>query len=546
MRHILIILLLTQFQIVFSQNETCNFKFRVYLKDKQIADFDNVDPLTILSQKSIDRRKQQGVDIDSTDYPVFSTYKQIIKELGGEIVAESKWFNTLVVQCTDSAQINDLNDLNFIDSVKFVWRGSKVNDTEKMRPRLNAVNCNSDTLHDSWFGISAPQFELHNAHYMLNAGFRGKGIDIGVIDAGFTNVDVIPSFLHSFISGYKNFVPADDVFSANDHGTRVFSTMAINLPSKVMGSAPQASYYLMRSEDGETEFPVEEDYWVAAIEYADSVGVKLVNTSLGYNLFDDSSLNYTHKELTGKSSFMSRAADLAFDKGILIVGSAGNEGNKSWGKITVPGDSEKILTIGAISLDSTIVSFSSRGPTADGRIKPDFVSIGKNTITVDQRGVVGMTNGTSFSSPFLTGLIGSLWSVNPEMNRNQLIDIVRQSAHQFHNPDSIFGYGIPNFEIAYRDVLKSLKQESDSVTTDLITVRKTEGNFLIITLNEPEYQSQSYTLRILDEKGYSIITEFFESSDIVFELTDQVRNNNVELYIVTQSPFAQHTVRYKI
>ena len=132
------------------------------------------------------------------------------------------------------------------------------------------------------------------------------------------------------------------------------------------------------------------------------------------------------------------------------------------------------------------------------------------------------------------------------MNRNQLIDIVRQSAHQFHNPDSIFGYGIPNFEIAYRDVLKSLKQESDSVTTDLITVRKTEGNFLIITLNEPEYQSQSYTLRILDEKGYSIITEFFESSDIVFELTDQVRNNNVELYIVTQSPFAQHTVRYKI
>ena len=546
MRYLIIALLITQFQVLFCQNETCNFKFRLYLKDKQTVDFTNIEPLTILSQKSIDRRKQQGVDIDSTDYPVSSTYKQAIQELGGEIVAESKWFNTLVVQCTDSAQIKDFEGLSFIDSVQFVWRGYPVKRIEQMRPRLNEINCSSDTLHDSWFGISASQFELHNAHYMLNAGFRGKGIDIGVIDAGFTNIDVIPSFLHSFISGYKNFVPDGDMFLSIDHGTRVASTMAINLPHKVMGSAPQASYYLLRSEDEKSEFPVEEDYWVAAIEYADSVGVKLVNTSLGYNYFDDSALDYTHKELTGKRSLISRAADLAFDKGMLIVGSAGNEGNKPWGKITMPGDSEKMLTIGAISLDSTIVQFSSRGPTADGRVKPDLVSVGNKTITIGERGSVEMTNGTSFSSPFLAGLIGSLWSVNPQMNRNQLIDIVRHSAHQFHNPDSIFGYGIPDFGVAYRDVLKSLKQESDSVTTNLMNIRKTDNNFLVIALNEPEYQPHSYSLHILDENGNTLLTEHFGSSDVVFELTKQVKEENAELFIMTQSPFEQLTIRFKI
>src|SRR5699024_5908236 len=226
--------------------------------------------------------------------------------------------------------------------------------------------------------------------------------DIAVIDAGFTNVDVIPWFTHSFINGYKNFVPDGTIFSSIDHGTKVLSTMALNFPHKFIGSAPQASYLLLRSEDEHSEFPVEEDYWVAAIEYADSLGVRLVNTSLGYNHFDDSTLNYTYKELTGNKSFISRGANTAFDKGMLIVGSAGNEGNKEWGKVTMPGDSKKMLTIGAVALDSTVATFSSHGPTLDGRIKPDLVSIGTMTATVGQYGLIEYTNGTSFSSPFLT------------------------------------------------------------------------------------------------------------------------------------------------
>lgn len=546
MRYLIIVLLFTQFQIAFSQDESNNFKFRVYLKDKDVKEFEETDPKDYLSQKAIDRREEQCVDVNLTDYPVSTIYKRTIEELGGEIVAESKWFNTLVVQCADSIQIREFEGLNFIDSVKFVWRGQPFKDDEMMRPRLKSLDCAADTLQDSWFGVSAPQFEMHNAHHMLNAGFRGKGINIAVIDAGFTNIDVIPSFSHSFILGHKNFVPDGGIFSASDHGTKVVSTMAINMPNKVMGSAPQAFYYLLRSEDERTEYPVEEDYWVAAIEYADSIGVKLVNTSLGYNHFDDSTLNYTHNELTGKRSLISRAADLAFDKGMLIVGSAGNEGNKSWEKITVPGDSEKVLTVGAVSLDSTIANFSSRGPTADGRIKPDLVSVGKQAITIGQRGVVGTNNGTSFSSPFLTGLIGSLWSVNSQLNRNQLIDIVRRSGHQYHNPDSIFGYGIPNFEIAYRDVLKTLKQESDTATSSLIRISRTKNDYLIIALNNPKYQHHSYSLRILNEKGNTILSEHFESSDFVFELTKQIKEENAELYVVAHSPFEQRTIRFKI
>ncbi|MDD4728240.1 MAG: S8 family serine peptidase [Dysgonamonadaceae bacterium] len=546
MRNFILLLLAVQFHFITAQDQLNHFKFRVYLKDKPTFDLAKVDTLSLLSTKSLERRKEQKVEIDSTDFPLSVRYKEIIRRQGVDIVAESKWFNTIVIECSDSVDIKKIQNLNFVDSTKFVWTGISKSSCNYVRPRLKAVNYETDTVHNDYYGVSEPQFTLHNANYMLNAGFMGKGIDIAVIDAGFTNLDVIPSFVHSFIVGNKNFVPGSDIFSVNDHGTKVLSTMAINLPNKVMGSAPHASYLLLCSEDPSTEFLVEEDYWIAAIEYADSIGVKLVNTSLGYNQFDDSSLDYTHEELTGKTSLMSRAVDKAFDKGMLIVGSAGNEGNKSWEKITVPGDSKSMLTVGAISLDSTIASFSSIGPTADGRIKPDLVSIGRGAVTIDATGEIGYHNGTSFSSPFLAGLIGSLWSVNPKLNRNELIDIVRKSGHQFNQPDSIFGYGIPNFGIAYQAVLNTLKQADKYFENDLMQVSVTNKDLLVITVNDTQYQPQSYSLRILNEKGNPLVKEPFESYDYIYTLTEELIEENDELFIVVQAPFEQNVVRFKI
>lgn len=546
MRYLFIVLLIAQFQITYSESDTLRYKFRVYLKDKHTSDSVKTNPLAYLSQKALDRRKEQRVEVDSTDYPVSHIYKQIIIDQGVDIVVESKWFNTVVVYCEDSLQIRKIDSFSFVDSVKYVWRGKRYTQKEQMRSRLMPIDCVNDTLMESYFGISDKQFAFHNAHLMHNAGFQGKGIDIAVIDAGFTNFDVIPWFAHSFINGYKNFVPNGTIFSSIDHGTKVLSTMALNFPHRFIGSAPQASYLLLRSEDEQSEFPVEEDYWVAAIEYADSLGVKLVNTSLGYNHFDDSTLNYTYKELTGNKSFISRGANTAFDKGMLIAGSAGNEGNKEWGKITMPGDSKKMLTIGAVALDSTVATFSSHGPTLDGRIKPDLVSIGTMTATVGQNGLIEYTNGTSFSSPFLTGLIGSLWSINPKLNRNELIDIVKKSAHQYQYPDSIMGYGIPDFKVAYLNVLKTLKQEDNDATNDLIRVSLTDNKLMVIQLNDPKYDFHSYSLRLLNEKGELILDENFESYDYVFIVSDTIKKENSELFVVVQSPFEQLTLRLRI
>jgi subtilisin family serine protease len=224
----------------------------------------------------------------------------------------------------------------------------------------------------------------------------------------------------------------------------------------MVGSAPEASYYLLRSEDSKSEFPVEEDYWVRAIEYADSIGLDIINTSLGYSHFDDKALSYTHNDLNGEVSIMSRAADLAFEKGMIVIVSAGNEGEDEWQKSTPPADAKNVIAVGAVSTDSVIAPFSSHGFMADGRIKPDLVSVGRRTITIGEDGTIGRTNGTSLSSPFLAGLITSLWSVNPELHRSKLLDIIIKSADRYENPDTVYGYGIPDFQKALREVEKTL------------------------------------------------------------------------------------------
>lgn len=436
-----------------------HYKFRVYLKDKGRNDYSIDNPTQFLSEKAIERKILQNSRIDETDFPICTDYINLVKKAGGNIISHSKWFNTLVVEVNDSLKINDINSLSFVDSVKYVWRGAAGNYKKTLRPRLKQnITCRAEII-DSIYGFSSEQFKFHNADKLYECGFRGKGINIGVIDAGFTNYDVIPAFENVNLLGYENLVPEGDLFSTSDHGTKVLSTMAVNLPGMMIGSAPEASYYLLRSEDVTSEFPVEEDYWVRAIEYADSVGLDLINTSLGYNEFDDKYLNYSHEDLNGETSFMSRAADMAYEKGMLIVVSAGNEGNKTWKKSTPPGDAKNVVTVGAVGTDSLIATFSSHGILADGRIKPDMVSVGKATVTIGRDGTIGNTNGTSLSSPFLAGLIASLWSVNPTLHRSELIEIVMRSSDRYDSPDAVYGYGIPDFQKALTEVLKTIEIE---------------------------------------------------------------------------------------
>ena len=323
--------------------------------------------------------------------------------------------------------------------------------------------------------------------------------------------------------------------------------MAVNQPGRMMGSAPEASYWLLRSEDVVSEYPVEEDYWVQAIEYADSVGVDVVNTSLGYNHFNDTSLNYKHSDLTGTVSIMSLAADKAFQKGMIVVVSAGNEGNKPWQKSTPPGDAKDVLAVGAVGTDSVIASFSSRGQIADGRIKPDLVSVGRGTVTLGQNGLIGSTNGTSLSSPFLAGLIASLWSVNPELHRADIIDIVKRSSDRFVSPDSVYGYGIPDFKKAMEKVLETLPVHSKRVGDDAWQIEPDPSGGYQVKRVDPRFSGDAYCVKLLDESGHVVSEHSFGDDGMVLvPLSKELGKKNRYLYFVLQEPFKQHTYRVRL
>ncbi|MDR2816416.1 MAG: S8 family serine peptidase [Proteiniphilum sp.] len=523
------------------------YKFRVYLKDKGNTPHSPDNPGAFLSGRAIERKKKEKVEIDESDLPISPDYFTLAENAGGKVVTHSKWFATLVVEVSDSMRIGNIESLSFVDSVKYIWRGNKPFQRSEARPRLSPVGRDVIADADTEYGFTAAQFRMHNAVVMADAGFRGKGMLIGVIDAGFTNFDVIPRFESVRLGGYMDFVPGGNIFASSDHGTKVLSTMATDLPGLMMGSAPEATYWLLRSEDTTSEFPVEEDYWVRAIEFADSLGVDVINTSLGYNSFDDKSLNYTHALLNGNVSLMSQAAGKAYEKGMLIVVSAGNEGNKPWQKTTPPADAKNVLAVGAVGTDSIIASFSSHGLTADGRIKPDLVSVGKKTVTIGRDGLVGETNGTSLSSPFLAGLIASLWSATPSLHRSEVLDIVKRSSDRYANPDSVYGYGIPDFYRAMNEVLGKLEIYPQKVADNGWIIHPDPSGGYMVGLSDPAFSPASYSFRILDESGYLLSAYRFKKDNTQFvPLPDNIRKNNRFLYFVTEEPFKQGVYKVEI
>ncbi len=546
MRNLSILILLCSALCSFGQASphSLHYKFRVYLKDKGETTYSLDEPARFLTKKAIDRKQRQNVVIDETDFPISRDYFRLMKLAGVEVVSHSKWFQTMTVQVVDSLTINRVLSLPFVDTVQYVWRGKDWRSSVQMRPRLERSGAVPSGKEDQPFGLTDNQFAVHNAQKLLLAGFQGKGIEVGVIDAGFTNFDVIPWFDTVKLSGFKNFVPESDIFATSDHGTKVLSTMAVYQPGLMMGSAPEAAYWLLRSEDVRSEYPVEEDYWVRAIEYADSLGIDLINTSLGYNRFDDNHLNYSFSDLTGEVSFMSRAADVAFEKGMLIVVSAGNEGNKPWQKITPPGDARHVLAVGAVGTDSVIASFSSHGLMEDGRVKPDLVSVGKGTITIGQEGLIGFTNGTSLSSPFLAGLIASLWSVNPDLHRAELIDIIKQSSDRYLMPDSVYGNGIPDFQKAMPKVLATLPVVEAPHTEESFSLSRPSVNDFLITFTQTDLSPDDWYVCLLDESGELISTHTSDKESFRVSVPGAYKKTSQFVHLLIKSPYLQKVLRF--
>lgn len=432
---------------VWAQQDT--LKYRINLKDKAATTYSLKHPEKFLSEKAIARRKKQNLPVDSTDLPVCKQYVDEIRRQGVTVVVTGKWDNFVTVSCNDSTIIDRIAALPFVRSAEKVWTAPKGDKPMMATERDSLIN--TPKIHpDSIYGAAITQIQLSNGHKLHEAGFKGQGMTIAIIDAGFHNADKITAMQNIRILGVKDFVnPQADIYAESSHGMMVLSCIGMNQPEVMTGTAPEASFWLLRSEDEYSEHLVEQDYWAAAVEFADSVGVDVLNTSLGYYAFDDPSKDYKYRELDGRHALMSRQASRIADKGMVLVCSAGNAGMGPWKKISPPGDAENVLTVGAVNKKATLAPFSSIGNTADGRIKPDVVAVGEGSDVIRTDGNQGRANGTSFSSPIMCGMVTCLWQARPELTAKELIELVRQSGDRADYPDNIYGYGVPDMWKAY-------------------------------------------------------------------------------------------------
>lgn len=426
--------------------------YRLYLKDKDLdhTPFSVKRPSEFLSQRSIDRRKRQGIPVDLTDLPVAPAYEKQVAEAGFEIVGKSKWNNTLLIRIHKDKELRKLEGLEFITKRKKVFQAP---DSVSQRMRSNVRNgLNEWSQGDEFYGAADAQLKSLNGKKLHENGYRGKGMMIAVFDGGFMNADKIPALHKIKLAGVKDFVVPESksVFGEMEHGTMVLSTMAANAPDFYVGVAPEAQYLLIRCEDERTESLAEEDYWASAAEYADSCGVDVINSSLGYHGFDDSSMDHHYYEQDGNTALISRTASMCADKGIVCVNSAGNDGMGSWKKINFPADAKDILTVGSINEHGMNAAFSAVGPTADGRIKPDVMAFGSPTCVITGRGSIINDNGTSFSSPLVAGMVACLWQALPGKTAKQIIKLVKLAGDNQQHPDNVFGYGVPDFWKAYQ------------------------------------------------------------------------------------------------
>lgn len=428
-----------------------SYCFRVYLKDKGPSEYTLEYPEAYLSHEALERREKRGIPITESDLPVSSAYLDTLEANGGRPLVQSKWFSTVVVSMSDSIAVTRLEQLPMVDSVRWVWKGEWLPPESAGKERLLPEAQPLKTP----YGYADKQIRMLKGEKLHALGFRGEGMRIAVIDAGFKHVDRISAFDSLKLIGTHNVVyPGSTVFAADDHGTKVLSCLAADAPGRMVGTAPHASYLLIKSEISESEYPIEEDFWTAAVEYADSVGVDVISSSLGYFSFDADDVSYRHADLDGKTALISRAAGRAAEKGILVFCSAGNEGNGEWRKITVPADAPGILTVGAVDSDKKKSRFSSVGFTADNRVKPDVAALGGGCCVIDADGQVGYASGTSFSTPILAGLGACLWEALPELDNRAIRQLLRESAKRYKKPDPEVGYGIPDVYKAYRKGLK--------------------------------------------------------------------------------------------
>lgn len=454
-------LILAGYTAMAQNTPTC---YRISLSDKNNSPYSISNPSVFLSQRALDKRARFNIAITEQDFPVNPQYIQQIKAIDAniQVLCTSKWMNTVTVYCPDSTKPATISALPFVTNVLPVADY----DLQGMKKQLQTFENNyvsivsnpaKDSMADLDYGEGYRQIALHNGHLLHKEGFLGNGMLIAVFDAGWAGVDTSvyfhPLFENGQILGTRDLIPGrHNVFEGHYHGTIVSSTMAILAEGTLVGTAPKANYFFIRSEHPLSEELIEEDFWAQAAEIADSLGADVINSSLGYTTFRDFPQgDFTYEDVDGVTSIASRAATILGQKGVVVCVSAGNEGTSPWYHIGHPADAFDILAVGAANVMGHIAGFSSRGPSYDGRVKPDITSVGVNTTCIWPDDRLGEADGTSLACPVAAGLCACLWQALPEKTASEIMQIVRESSSCYNNPNDSLGYGIPDFYAAYQN-----------------------------------------------------------------------------------------------
>ncbi len=453
------------------RSQLADSRWIIVLRDKQSTPYRLDNPAAYLSGAAIQRRVRQQIPIDSSDLPIDPAYLDSISAVPNvSILNVSKWMNQVLIKTTDPNALAAINAFSFTLKTAVIAArvipGAGRSTRNKMAPDgIQSAGKNVGLLHKREsgsggnllnYGYSYDQIHIHKGEWLHNQGFTGAGLTIAILDDGFYGWLSNPAFdsvrWNNQVLGTYDYVNQKTSVNEEDaHGMHCFSILAANVPGIMVGSAPKARYWLLKTEDVHSEYPVEEQNWAAAAEFADSAGADMISTSLGYVHFDDSTLDHPYAERDGHSTLITKAANYAVSKGMIVTASAGNTGNAADDSkyVVCPADGDSVLAVGAVDAGGVIGSFSCQGPNAAGRLKPDVVSVGAGTIIAETDGSAGRGNGTSYSNPNMAGLVACLWQAFPACSSRQIMDAVRKSSDRYAHPDAHYGNGIPDFREAY-------------------------------------------------------------------------------------------------
>ncbi|MGZ8539142.1 MAG: S8 family serine peptidase [Chitinophagaceae bacterium] len=503
-------------------------RYVVQLKHKGATTYSLANPSPYLSQRAVERRIRYNIPIDSTDLPVPVSYLSQIQNIPGVTILNiSRWLNAITIQTTDANAIATINALPFVQEISTIAArpGTKINKHKEEIMTIPGASARPGQIKTDYFNYGANSFNeihLHNGEFLHNLGLRGQGMQIAMMDGGYFHYTSLKAFdsvnANAQVISTWDFVSGNaSVVEDNAHGMQCFSIIAANIPGQFIGKAPKASFHLFRTEDVSSEYPIEEFNWACGAEKADSAGADIISSSLGYGYgFNDPVPDYPYSDLNGDITISAKAADLAAKKGLLVFNAAGNSGNDYWRMITTPADGDSVVAVGAVSPSGTVASFSSYGPSADGRIKPDVASVGVSAMLQAPNNTIATSNGTSFACPNMAGLATCLWQGFPEFGNMRIVRALKEAGSTYNSPNDRIGYGVPDMKKAFIALVKEYATSSATINDCKVTLtwrskdimamkyeieRKTLGDTAYLKIAEMEAQAGA----ILSNRNYEFI-----------------------------------------